>query len=652
MRTLSASLLAAQKNASATPYFKVVISDRIGGVRRLPFSRLYSGDEPDGHHAASMTGDGSLLRARVSGGRLYYQQVANPGGGSDFSSWTDLEAAATAGLALCAQGSRALLFYMDSDGLTLKLRESADSGVTLGSPTTVATASGTVGWLAAGVKSNGDTLLVYSTGAMVYKLKRSGGNWGSASAWSNDVASVSGLACYYQGDYNIVITGADALGNAFVWTCIYGDGFSQAPNTWSPLREVTRASSGSSVSFHAPFLAQPDTYRLTFIEKYTGAQAYSRPYLSYSPPTTDYATNLWREPVPFNLASGYGLALAFSATTAWLSAPSGVWSAALSPESLDVSADVIEAATDDRPFDGRLRLVLRNDGGRYSLLPSVIKLGAEVAISPGYLTSNGAESSDGLAYWIDSIERHSIPGQAYLVLTARDSWSLLGAWRARRQYTWATGQKNLFGLLQFLFARAGLEFSSAGGSAAASNRYPSFTVNPGESGLNVVRRLLDALADVIFLKAYFGYLKEPLSSDPSNYAYGTDHAILRGSYTGLAPAVNRVQVFGQGIFAEGFDWPGVEDVYDRLKQEHDANLTSLAQAEDRAAAALRREAVAALSGEIAVPVNCGQELYDVIEVTDSGAGLTSARRRVLGIAIRYATGAQPAYEQGLTLGGV
>jgi hypothetical protein len=81
----------------------------------------------------------------------------------------------------------------------------------------------------------------------------------------------------------------------------------------------------------------------------------------------------------------------------------------------------------------------------------------------------------------------------------------------------------------------------------------------------------------------------------------------------------------------------------------DRNLTTVAQAESRADAVLRREALEAMSGEITVPVNCGQELYDVVEVTDTGAGLTAARRRVLGISLRYSTAERPVYEQRIAL---
>jgi len=649
MRTISAPLLTAQKSSSAIPYLKVTISDRIGGIRRLAFSRLYAGSEPDGYHAAAMPADGSLLRARCSSGHLYHQRIANPGSGSNFASWTDLEPAANAGVAVCADGSRALLFFVDPGGTVVKIRESTDNGATLGAAMTVATASGAVAWLAAGVKANGDALLLYSVGATVYSVKRTSGSWGAPAAWTNSAASITGLACYYQGDWNTAVCGTNAAGEAFTWTTIFGEGFSQALNTWSALREVTHASAGSNVSFRAPFLSQPDTYRLTFVEKYTGSAAYNRPYHSYSPATSDFASNLCREPVPFDLTSDFGQAIAFSANAVWLSTPSGVWTASLAATPLDVTADVLDAATDDRPFGGRCRLVLRNDGGRYATLPGQIKAGVEIRISPGYVTPSGPQVSDGPAYWVETIERRSARGEATLVLEGRDAWALHEGWTARRQYTWAAGERNVFGILQFVFARAGLEFSSAGSSATAANHYPAFTVHPGDSGLTAVRRLLATVPDVIFVRGEFAFLTEPLVSEATDYAYGLDHALLAGRYADDTPRANRAQVFGNAVFGERFDWPGIQAAYDRLRQVDDRNLTTVAQAETRAGAVLRAAALAGTSGEITVPVNCGQELYDVIEVTDPAAGLAAARRRVLGIAMRYSTGERPVYEQRIAL---
>ena len=277
--------------------------------------------------------------------------------------------------------------------------------------------------------------------------------------------------------------------------------------------------------------------------------------------------------------------------------------------------------------------------------------GAEVRVSPGYVTSGGPQASAGPAYWVDGVELTSGGGEAAAVVLASDGWGLLEAWRARRQYAWAAGAKNLFGILQFLFARAGLELSSSGASSESANLYPAFTVNPGDSGLTAARRLLAMLPDVVYFRGEFGYLKEPLATEAAAYAYGTDHALVAGRYRAVAAAANRAQVFGSGVFAERLDWPSLEAVYDRLAQVLDANLTTVTQAEDRGDAVLRRASLGAADGEVTAAVNCGQELYDAIAVTDAVAGLSAAKRRVLGLALRYSA-ATGTYEQRLRLGGV
>ncbi|MGQ9573425.1 MAG: hypothetical protein ACUVV3_09670, partial [Dehalococcoidia bacterium] len=109
MRTLPSALLAAQRSASAIPYVQVEIADRIGGIRRLGWQRLYSGSEADSHHAATMPADGSLIRCRLEGGSVYRQRVTSPGPGSNFSNWTLVDAAASAGVALASQGAQVLL---------------------------------------------------------------------------------------------------------------------------------------------------------------------------------------------------------------------------------------------------------------------------------------------------------------------------------------------------------------------------------------------------------------------------------------------------------------------------------------------------------------------------------------------------------------
>jgi hypothetical protein len=148
-------------------------------------------------------------------------------------------------------------------------------------------------------------------------------------------------------------------------------------------------------------------------------------------------------------------------------------------------------------------------------------------------------------------------------------------------------------------------------------------------------------------------LLNPLPDDASIYDYGTDHSILQGRYGVADCEANRVQVFGRGLMVDAFDWPSIEQVYERLLQVHDLNLGTTADAQSRADALLREAAMAARSEEIVVPVNCGQEMYDVVTVTDPRSGLTAAPRRVTGMSLHYSrAGAKPVYEMRLRLGAV
>ena len=57
MKQLTDSLLAAQQSATSTPYVKLQAANRIAGVVRYDFERLYNGAETDCLHALAMAGD-------------------------------------------------------------------------------------------------------------------------------------------------------------------------------------------------------------------------------------------------------------------------------------------------------------------------------------------------------------------------------------------------------------------------------------------------------------------------------------------------------------------------------------------------------------------------------------------------------------------
>lgn len=208
-----------------------------------------------------------------------------------------------------------------------------------------------------------------------------------------------------------------------------------------------------------------------------------------------------------------------------------------------------------------------------------------------------------------------------------------------------------------IMGRAGLKLEVKTQSAAITSFYPDFTINPNDSGKNTIEKLLSFVPDVIFIEGNKAYLVNPQSVDSAEYSYGIEHVILEGRYLEGPMGTNRAQVEGydnsQGkmILTDSFDWGEIERLYDRIEHVEDRNLNTAAKAYQRGEALLRKAAINAIKGRIAVPVNCGQQLYDVIEVTDISSGLAEAKRRVLGMVLVY----QPQrgeYFQRLEIGGV
>ena len=519
MRSLSSTLLAAQKSPSAEPYLKVEVLNKLASVSRPQMERLYNGTEEDFYHATTMPGDDSLIWARVkpTANDLYIQRTVSPGLSSDFTPWTLLNAVSGgANIALCHQGSTVRLFYVDTtDNRSIYMRLSSNYGATWGTPSIVITPAVTaVKWLAADIRPNGDVALFYASDIhAVYAMKLSGGSWSNPVSWSNSVSTITGMACVYQGDWNLAISGQDSLNDFKVWTCIYGDGSAQTAGTWSALMELTTASSDSQVEFHVPFLSQPDVYRLFFVEKYTGTLTYERPNWSHSLASADFDDNLWREPVPFDLASTYGVALAYGNGYLWLSTPYGVWRGLLNQSSLDLTADVLSLRMDEGEETGQATIFLRNDDGRYggvqtgSLSP--IDKGSEVQISPGYVSSLGKEVSSGPALWIRGWAYVSRGAESVFTLYTHNAWALLDHWRARRQYTWDSGDKSVLDILRFVAARVGLEIATLSSSTTITGHSPAFTIHPQEKGTSAIQRLLAMVPDVLFFRGHTGYIKNP-----------------------------------------------------------------------------------------------------------------------------------------------
>jgi hypothetical protein len=212
-------------------------------------------------------------------------------------------------------------------------------------------------------------------------------------------------------------------------------------------------------------------------------------------------------------------------------------------------------------------------------------------------------------------------------------------------------------MLASILARVGLKLEVKSQSSVITSYYPDFVIHPGDRGDTLIKRLLSFVSDVLFIEGNKAYMVNPRSTDSSVYSYGVAHPILEGRYREEAWALSRIwveghdAVAGQPIIVDSFGWSQIVKLGDRLSFVSDRNIGTVTEAEQRGQAYLRKSEIESADGAVTVRVNCGQQLYDVIDITDNRTGLSATKKRVLGLTLIY----QPTkgeYQHRLALGAV
>ncbi|HVN67278.1 MAG TPA: hypothetical protein VMT55_02825, partial [Candidatus Sulfotelmatobacter sp.] len=208
MRALTATLLAAQTQDTAIPSIKVVAANKIGGVVRYDWTRLYTGAEDDYYHALTIPGDGSLVRVRVTptadSRKLYRQRVAGPGAGSDYSQWTYTSQYNAVVTAAASSSAEVSLFWTNTSREIRRIK-STDYGATWGSPELIDyTPTTSIYGLAAAYKSNGDLAIFFADQATLYVKKNIGSTWQTKAAWDKTTGNLSGVAAIYNSDWQLI----------------------------------------------------------------------------------------------------------------------------------------------------------------------------------------------------------------------------------------------------------------------------------------------------------------------------------------------------------------------------------------------------------------------------------------------------------------
>ncbi|MFN0095109.1 MAG: hypothetical protein ACKVVT_10100 [Dehalococcoidia bacterium] len=675
MITLTANLLAAQKASPRRPYLEVTARARRAGALVFPWTRWYTGAEPDEPIAACVAGDGSLVRARNNAGNVRTSRVAPPvTSGSTFSTWTSLTASGTTGtgLALCARAGEVLIAYVKTNAANREIvvRSSADNGATWGAETIVISNATVKEDVAVAIRqSNGDACLFWRQGAQVVRARRTSGAWGAATNWTlTNPAGLTGLAAGHNGaDYVLLLSGTElTTTHKRVWVTVFGDGGIPS-NTWAALVNVDESDTASTMTFEVGgngVLHDLTAVYGNWARKESGAVASNRTFEAHPPPTgANNAT--WSEPSPTGvtgLASGaaYAAAPNTTITRAYLVTPFGVW-AADTGQVTDLSARVLKATYDLGPEHSRCLVTLDNaDAALSGSAGQALGLftGGTIELKPGYVTAGGsAEFGVVLRFQVVNLVDAWSQGKRIVIVKGVGAWEAAELYAFPQAWQTAAALVSRGGLIARFAARMGWNATNGTGSEAPSanltGHQPSFLAPAGESVASAMRRLLEPLPDGVRAEGDAFVIVGISTADAVDYTYGTDHPIEQGAVFDSMPTHNWTVLHNPNVrYSQAVEEPSIYRHGPLRDFVRSLDASSNTRADDYARDHTRRATWARKLGELDAGVNAGLQLFDVVAVTLPQLGLAAVNYRVVGIKLDFDRGRGPTYRHTITLGGL
>lgn len=649
MRGLSQALKDAQKAASGVPYVRTVVRPEIRGLTHWRPTEVYSGSEPDDQHDAVADGD-FLYRCRVQAGTPQVDRGLS-------GSWTPLNAQTDANvIGIDAVGdSRVVVVY--NRGAALYFRESTDQALTFGAETLILTTTSSPNAVAVAYNnSSGDMAVFWGDGATVKRVRRTSGSFGSAANWTQSANSVNGLDAVYDSDFLVVLTGTDASDRPTVWTLMLGDGVVLSTDTWGRFFIVNQAEADEQIAFQAPSVHPIGTYRLTYVETFSGTSNYTRAYWTQLQAGATYSPGDWEwmDPAPLDNTSEHGYALAQDPglpLAAYWSRPAQVLKQDLPTATLDMTSGLVEATmSEDDGLRQRAEFVFDNADGQYAGPPDPIRLHRDVEIGLGYGTVYSSPPRQSIVGW----EYRREGGSSTFVLRTEGAAYWLA--RSRPRTTIVHVAIPVSAITRKAAARAGIRLFSTNPSSRARNFNLDWVIHSHQSGLAALVAAGELMPDQ-FLSQGSGFavtISEPKDSDAVDYDFESeDHPIYR-SRTRDEGSVSVSEILGEAVLGQDFDFTSQDNdkpVHDRRRDPH---ASAAADADAHAEARLRKSTLGKDLGELLIPPHVGLEVGDVIAYSDalvSGA-LLKARVRSINTTYRRRQGARPVYEQRVGLGGV
>ena len=303
---------------------------------------------------------------------------------------------------------------------------------------------------------------------------------------------------------------------------------------------------------------------------------------------------------------------------------------------VSVSDDVRRISVNYGHYQSTATLTVDNSQETYK---TFAEKGSEVKIGFGYVTSGGNESSELPHFWVDGWDWVGKTGVSDIKIYLIGVWEKLSRWRSPSESI-----ANLPGsvtdtvkdLISSICTSAGVTLgTSISEDSVVDTLMPfMFTRAKGEDGLSIIIRLLRMTSCELIPQGDEIKLIHPQAGDSSVYTYSASTHQLNADTRGeIAFFPNKVTVSGMdGTTATSGSYTATEaaDVGTweyAFELPFEDNQYSNAECATMAQAMVERFERASKRGRIDVPINCYQEIWDVITVNDpwTGKSITNAR---------------------------
>ena len=493
MRSVSATLLAAQRVSPQRPRVRLLVRDKQARPDRIGTE---GNDEVQSVAVSVGSGVAVLVAALTSGGAIYTRFVSDPtvlngltplaGWGSYPDAYTEVVSAGNAlawpdgDVVLGVSGAQVRLFYINNDGTEVRALTSNDNGVTWGSPATAATvAGGDTGYRFHLGSATGNDVwwVIVKTGyKAVWMAEYSGGAWG-AGVWVQYLtddgdydSNFYGLAVVWDSSlskYAVVAAVDDQSDDAARLVTAHWD----AGTTTLSDRQVI-VPPGLAMAGHVPWqpaLAQVASamgslWVITYWETFSsGSTSWELPVCIVS---RDFDHWSYKIPLGFVATTDYKrISIVAKSAAVYLhnintAYELRMWYSGKASAELTVAhAEVLRYRINEERTRGELHVEIDNRDGTYdhpgdeNYSAEALKPLAQVIIDQGLNSSAGDERVESRPFylWSHSTVRES--GVNLVRLYAVDGWQLLRMWRPDCTIHWES--KTLGWCIAEIAARAG-----------------------------------------------------------------------------------------------------------------------------------------------------------------------------------------------------